>query len=354
MSMNDEWDDAKIESLEEFLNSFDTPEKWAMAPIELAAPPMIEQALGYTGNRRFVAFYISLNTFEFGVDDGEFRPSDMSAWKELTMHPLVTAILDYPSKQGYWLLLERRPKRRLYVGIPSKVRLFLDAYVNVLQSFHGDPFPDQTGIASTDSTNIARARQKLRAWLDKQLQTSQGQYRIGCWHHKYGRFAEAVTAYENAADIDSELASNPEFNSRLAHLYLRLQRHSDAIKACERVLKIQPRNEEAISVLALSYIPEGRIEDAIELFKKHTQLRPDDAERHSALGMALGMMSRFDEAIEAYTEAARLNPNDANIRSDLAAMYAAAGDTASAFREYRVAVKLGLDREKERELLRLL
>src|SRR5262245_4317082 len=197
-SMNDdERDDAKIESLEEFLNSFDTPEKWAMAPIDLAAPPMIENALGYTGNRRFVAFYVSLNTFEFGVNDGEFRPSDMSAWKEFTMHPLVTAILDYPSKQGYWLLLERRPNRRLYVGIPSTVRLFLDAYVNVMQSFHGDPFPDQTGIASYDSgKNITRARQKLRAWLDKQLQKSHSQYRIGCWHHKYGRFAEAVMAYE--------------------------------------------------------------------------------------------------------------------------------------------------------------
>jgi hypothetical protein len=67
----------------------------------------MERALGYTGTRRYVAFYVSLRTFEFGFDDGEFHPSDMSAWKEFTSHPLVASTLDYPSKEGFWLMLDR-------------------------------------------------------------------------------------------------------------------------------------------------------------------------------------------------------------------------------------------------------
>src|SRR2546427_8611523 len=105
MSMDD--DELDAGRLEEFLNSLDTPERWAMVPIKLAAPPMLEAALGYTGSRRYVAFYVTLRTFEFGVDDGEFHRSDMSAWKEFTTHPLVAAVLDKPSSLGYWLLLDR-------------------------------------------------------------------------------------------------------------------------------------------------------------------------------------------------------------------------------------------------------
>jgi Flp pilus assembly protein TadD len=66
------------------------------------------------------------------------------------------------------------------------------------------------------------------------------------------------------------------------------------------------------------------------------------------------MTNRYSEAAQAYALATQLDPNDANIRSDLAAMYALSGNIAAAFREYRVALKLGLEKEKERELLKLL
>jgi tetratricopeptide (TPR) repeat protein len=358
-SMNDdELDDSGIERLEEFLNSFDTPEKWSIVPIELVAPPMIEEALGYTGDRRYVAFYVSLRTFEFGVDDGEFHPSDMSAWKEFTIHPLVAAFLDYPSREGYWLLLDRgnRPERRLYVGVPTKVRMFIDATVHIAQTLrNGNPDQDEIGIpVSNSGRNISDVRQKLRAWLDKELEKPASQYRLGCWHDKYDRFADAVIAFESAAKIDAELASKPEFNRRMAELYFRLQRHSDAIKAYQRVLEIQPANERAIWGLALAYVAEGYIEEAIASFKQHTQLQPESAESHSGLGMALAMTKRYPEAVKAYAEAVRLDPNDPNLRSDLAAMYALAGDITSAFREYRAAQSLGLDKGKESELLKLL
>jgi len=72
------------------------------------------------------------------------------------------------------------------------------------------------------------------------------------------------------------------------------------------------------------------------------------------LGMALAMAKRYPEAVEAYAAAVRLDENDPNLRSDLAAMYALAGDIPSAFREYRAAQRLGLDKGKESGLLKLL
>jgi len=353
--MDDEQlDEKKIEHLEELFQNLGAPEKWAMVPIPIAAPPMIEEALGYDGSRRFVTFYVSLRTFEFGVDDGEFHPSDMSAWKEFTTHPLVAAVLDYPSKEGYWLLLDRR-HRHLYVGTAPKVRMFLDIHVDVSTWLDADAQDAEVGIPPSNSgKNINDVRHQLRSWLDRELEKPAGQYRLGCWHDKYDRFADAVIAFEKAANTDPDFASKPELNRRLAELYFRLQRHSEAIKAYQRVLEIQPANESAIWGLALAYVAEGCIDEAIASFKQHTQLKPESAESHSGLGMAMAMAKRYREAIEAYAEAVRLDPKDPNLRSDLAAMYALAGDIPSAFREYRTAQRLGLDKGRESELLKLL
>jgi tetratricopeptide (TPR) repeat protein len=278
----------------------------------------------------------------------------VSAWKEFTAHPLVAAVLDYPFKEGYWLLLDRR-HRDLYVGTAPKVRMFLDIHVDVSEWLDADAEDAEVGIPpSRSGLQIKEVRHQLGSWLDQELEKPAGQYRLGCWHDKYDRFSDAVIAFENAANTDPHFASKPELNRRLGELYFRLQRHSEAIKAYQRVLEIQPANADATWGLALAYVAEGCIEEAIASFKQHTQLKPESAESHSGLGMALAMAKRYQEAVEAYSEAVRLDPNDPNIRSDLAAMYALADDIPSAFREYRAAQRLGLDKEKESELLKLL
>jgi tetratricopeptide (TPR) repeat protein len=343
MSMNaDELDEQTVDELQDLLKDLSTPEKWAIVPAPIAVAPMMEEVLGYKGTRRYVAFYVSLRTFEFGFDDGEFHPSDIAVWKEFTSHPLVASTLDYPSKEGFWLMLDRSA-RRLYVGVPTKVRLFLD--IN---------FDEEVVPAQSEVHDIATVRRQIRAWLDAELEKPAAQYRLGCWHEKYDRFTDAMLAYEEAARLDSDLASKPDLNCRLANLYFRHKRLSEAIRTFDRALEIQPNNAPALWGLGLALIGEGRIDDAIATFKRHTELQPESAESHSGLGMALGISNRYSEAVRAYTIAVRIDPSDANIRSDLAAMYALSGDIPAAFREYRVALKLGLEKEKERELLKLL
>ena len=236
-----------------------------------------------------------------------------------------------------------RSIRHLYVGVSTKVRLFLD--INFDEEEIHVPHHDH---------DIANVQHEFRAWLDAELEKPAAQYRLGCWHEKYDRFTDAMIAYEEAAQLDADLATKPEFNCRLANLYFRLQRHSDSIRFFERALEIQPTYTAALWGLGLALIGDGRIEEALESFKRHTELQPESAESHSGLGMALAMTNRYSEAAHAYALAAQLDPNDANIRSDLAAMYALSGDIPAAFREYRVALKLGLEKEKERELLKLL
>lgn len=339
---SNEFDEQTIDELENLLKDLKTPEKWAIVQVPLAVPPMLEQALGYKGTRRYVAFYVSLRTFEFGFDDGEFRPSDMGDWREFTSHPLVASSLDYPSKEGFWLMLDRSA-RRLYVGSSPKVRLFLDINVDEERLPVLKEVPDTVDL-----------QDQFHAWLDSELAKPDAQYRLGRWHEKYDRFNDAMMAYEQAARLDPNLASNAEFHCRLANLHFRHERRPDAIRTFERALELQPNNGPALQGLGLALIGEGRIDDAIATLKRHAEVQPENAESHSSLGMAFGMGSRYSDAVQAYAEAARLDPNDADVRSDLAAMYALSGDLGAAFREYRAALKLGLAKERERELWKLL
>src|SRR5215831_11341155 len=255
MPMNaDELDEQTMDELQDLLKDLGTPEKWAIVPAPIAVAPMMEDALGYKGYRRYVAFYVSLRTFEFGFDDGEFHASDMAVWKEFTSHPLVASTLDYPSKEGCWVMLDRSA-RRLYVGTPTKVRLFLD--IN---------FDEEEVPAPNEVEDIANVRGQFRAWLDAELEKPAAQYRLGRWHDKYDRFTDAMIAYEKAARLNEELASKPEFNCRLANLYFRHQRNSDAIQTFERALASQPNNTRALWGLGLALISEGRIDDAITTF----------------------------------------------------------------------------------------
>ena len=61
-------------------------------PLDFKVPPIMEQALGYRGDLRFVEFSYSPRTHQFGYSDGgDHVPSDAQLWMEFVNHPLVWA-----------------------------------------------------------------------------------------------------------------------------------------------------------------------------------------------------------------------------------------------------------------------
>ena len=73
-------------------------------PLPFAAPPMMENAFGYRGALRFVAFGYSPRTRRFGhCDGGDDIPSDTETWLQFLHHPLVAPQLPesrYPTLYG--------------------------------------------------------------------------------------------------------------------------------------------------------------------------------------------------------------------------------------------------------------
>ena len=318
------------------------PEAWGILPVPIPVAPMLEQALGLTSDRRYVAFYTNLRTFMFGYDDGEFHPAGSAAWKDFTSHPAVNSIFD-PFMVGAWLLLDRET-RMFRVGRPPKVRLFLDS--NILE-YHESP-------ASFDDGQMGTAQQQLRNWMDAEFEKPAAQFRIGCWFEQDGQSAEALLAFQKAAECDADLASHPAFQSRLGAVCLGLRRYSDAVGSFQRVIESRPSDPDAQYSLALAFLGAERFGDAIAAFKRLTELQPNNVSGYSGLGLAFEMNKQHVEAIDALKLADRLQPDDPEIHSNLAAAYAATGDTKAAFREIRNAMDLGLDKDLERKLLKQL
>jgi len=73
-------------------------------PLSFAAPPMMEEAFGYGGAFRFVAFGYSPRTRRFAhCDGGDDIPSDSDTWLQFLHHPLVAPQVPesaYPTLYG--------------------------------------------------------------------------------------------------------------------------------------------------------------------------------------------------------------------------------------------------------------
>lgn len=73
-------------------------------PLSLAAPSVMEEAFGYRGTLRFVAFGYSPRTRRFGhCDGGDDIPTDSGAWLQFLNHPFVAAHISesqYPTLFG--------------------------------------------------------------------------------------------------------------------------------------------------------------------------------------------------------------------------------------------------------------
>src|SRR5262245_4577598 len=99
--------------------------------LSLPVPPMLEEALGYHGPSRWVAFYCTPSGDELVYDDGTVSADgSWFAWLTFLHHPRVASTLhsyhlgSSETDATHWLLLDRET-RTLSVGLPAEVKHFL-------------------------------------------------------------------------------------------------------------------------------------------------------------------------------------------------------------------------------------
>lgn len=172
-------------------------------PVSFAAPPMMEEAFGYGGALRFVAFGYSPRTRKFAhCDGGDDIPSDSDTWLQFLHHPLVAPQLpesryptlhgvftrkaqqslhelmkrgDEPTFESVHCLLLDRVTRRLYICRRDEVILFFS--LNEPEENHNHRiFIDGLRMSAGDENYkddppSHEVVEELQIFLDDQLQT---------------------------------------------------------------------------------------------------------------------------------------------------------------------------------------
>jgi hypothetical protein len=159
--------------------------------LPVPSPPTLLEAVGYTGEARYVALHWASYGDDLIVDDGvTSRTANWRAWLTFTQHPLMRAVLagyelgsgDAPAAHR---LLVDRSTATLSVGLAEDVAALLRSQPNALHAMTADMTAEHAAahvreaLAATAAPTMdevlsamqhsAGAEAAMRTWLDQLL-----------------------------------------------------------------------------------------------------------------------------------------------------------------------------------------
>jgi tetratricopeptide (TPR) repeat protein len=174
-------------------------------------------------------------------------------------------------------------------------------------------------------------------------------YQLGVAAKDCGRTDEAVAHLRTAEDIaaasESDQAKTPvsaqpaSFYTRIAFVYVRARRISDARRLYERASVLYPNDPTAWLGRAACAMFEFCMEDAVRFARHSISLQHDLTLPHLVLARSLYALRRVDEAFQACETALTLSSQLDEVHSIMARLYAARPDGASAAARHRAAAR---------------
>lgn len=147
----------------------------------------------------------------------------------------------------------------------------------------------------------------------------------------------AVAANLEALKIDPTQA---EVRMSLAVMYSGQGRHAEAIDELQKVMVLQPQNDNARRLLSGIHMARAEWDAAIEQAKEAVRLRPSYWRNHTQLGVANFRAGRYEEAVEAYRRVVQLQPDSARGYQGLGTVLQAAGRNNEALEHYEKAIRI--------------
>jgi tetratricopeptide (TPR) repeat protein len=219
---------------------------------------------------------------------------------------------EYRTSVGIWqTVLDRRPQPRAHYNM---------------------------GIALKGEGRRDEAMREYRAAAAGGL--ADAHYALGFELDLEGKHAEAVahlTEYVRRVPDDMNVI---RAHALLGRALMTLGRRPEAEAAFRQVLRMQPRNMDAIGGLADTLVAERRFDEAIETYRSYIGLAPDHPVPHFNMGLALRQAGKIEEAALAFAAAVNLAPGEAAFQVNLASALEALGRTDEALSHYRTAIRL--------------
>jgi tetratricopeptide (TPR) repeat protein len=149
--------------------------------------------------------------------------------------------------------------------------------------------------------------------------------------------AAEETAKEGLAVIPGSI----HLHYRLGLIYEKAGRHEESITAMEQVMKLDPRNAEALNFIGYSYADRGiKLKEAEKMIKQALTLKPENGYITDSLGWVYFKQKKLDLAIKYLEKATKILPEDPTIAEHLGDAYEEAGFHRKALKIYRKALTL--------------
>lgn len=151
------------------------------------------------------------------------------------------------------------------------------------------------------------------------------------------KFDEAIQTLKKGAE---RIPNSEILLPRLGHTYLVTGRLKEAFETMSRVLRINPRNVDALTVSAGVMETLGNKEGARGFYEKALAVEPESKYLRMSYASNLASSGKIKEAIDVYRRLAQDEPGDAAVFQDLGLAYGLSGDYGKAIESLKQAVAL--------------
>ncbi|MBN1348606.1 tetratricopeptide repeat protein [candidate division KSB1 bacterium] len=141
--------------------------------------------------------------------------------------------------------------------------------------------------------------------------------KLGNLYLKQGNAEAAIESYEAASRIDPKDAESQDV---LSKLYEQVD-PEEMVAKLEELIKLDPKNTEAIFKLGKTRFNRDEYAKAEELFRNYLQQLPEDVYAMEYLGNSLQNQSKYQEAINVYDEILKKEPNRKKLYCEQASCY---------------------------------
>jgi Flp pilus assembly protein TadD/predicted aspartyl protease len=167
---------------------------------------------------------------------------------------------------------------------------------------------------------IAAASLVIRADATPQSQIAEVQYQIAQEFFAEGRYTEALDAYQKA--LAAADPSDVRFARRgVITTALRLAMFDLARKEADQLVKIAPRDADALALHGDSLWASGLFEEAEQRYRESLALNGDLARGHHGLARALAARSRLEDAMAEAQLGLKFAPRDLEVHHTVGTIY---------------------------------
>ncbi|MEZ5419522.1 MAG: tetratricopeptide repeat protein [Vicinamibacterales bacterium] len=149
-----------------------------------------------------------------------------------------------------------------------------------------------------------------------------------------GRNAEAILELQRVLAVQP---ANDEARRYLGRALSAMGRMDEALAEWRKALAARPNNWQALSDMGLALFQRARMTEAEAVYRQLVELQPDNVIGLQGLGTVLQQQGRDDEALRWYEQAIAITPA-AQVLSNMGTLYYQRGDYARAAESYRRAI----------------